>query len=133
MGEKNKLKNIFEIEPNNELFGKISYQISKEKAYILRRNKILSYISAGSSFMALIPMFIYTLIKLGQSGFYTYFSLMFSDISSLSIYWKELSITLVESLPVLSVLLLLSVFFVFLVSLMIISKNKVQINKLKYV
>lgn len=132
MEEKDKLHNIFDIEPRNELFSVISNRISNERAHIMRRNRVLSYILAISSFIASVFMFVYTFGKLSQSGFYTYFSLMFSDMASISIYWKELSITLIESLPVISVLLLLSVFFVFLLSLVVISKNRIQISNLKF-
>ncbi len=63
-----------------------------------------------------------------QSGFYEYLSLAFSDIRSIS-SWKEIALSIVESLPMASLLLSLGLVFVFVLSLNFISKNmKVQNN-----
>ncbi len=44
---------------------------------------------------------------MSESGFYQYLSLVFSGDTSLFIYWKEISFSLLESLPVLAVTALL--------------------------
>ncbi len=55
--------------------------------------------------------------NLVQSGFYEYFSLIFSNSSSLLSYWKELAFSIAESLPVMSIVLSLSLVFIFFLSI----------------
>ncbi|MFA6520526.1 MAG: hypothetical protein WCT44_02895 [Candidatus Paceibacterota bacterium] len=43
-----------------------------------------------------------------QSGFYEYISLMFSGDNVVFSYWKELSLSLVDSIPILGVIVFLS-------------------------
>lgn len=45
----------------------------------------------------------YTLSELSQSGFSSYLALLVSDGTALFAYWKELGITLAESLPLVGV------------------------------
>jgi hypothetical protein len=64
------------------------------------------------------------LLDFTQTGFYDYLSLIFS--SKISYFWKELSYSLIESLPLMSFLMFISVIFIFCISLKYILK---QINK----
>lgn len=48
-------------------------------------------------------------------GFYEYFSLIFSDSGFIAKYWKEYTLSLVDSLPILS--LVLSFFLLFILSI----------------
>ena len=52
-----------------------------------------------------------------QSSFYEYLSLAFSNIGSVSFMWRELSLTLAESLPMVSIILSLTLVLVFLSSM----------------
>lgn len=67
--------------------------------------------------LALIPAFSYTAHEFAASGFATYLSVLFSDSSVALSYWRELSLSLVESLPSVSLLILASLISVFLWSL----------------
>jgi len=60
---------------------------------------------------------------LAQSGFYEYFSLVFSDSGLILSVWKEFTFSLVESLPVLSIIFTLSLIFVFFLSLRYMAKQ----------
>jgi hypothetical protein len=62
---------------------------------------------------------------LAQSGFSEYFSLIFSDTSSMLSSWKELFFSLAESLPIISLISALSLLFIFFLSIKYIVK---QIN-----
>jgi hypothetical protein len=75
------------------------------------------------STLGLIPAFQMLLNNLAHSGFYEYFSLIFSDGGSMMTYWKEFSFSLVESLPTLSIVLTLSVLFVCFLSLRYLIKQ----------
>ena len=52
-----------------------------------------------------------------QSGFYDYFSLLFSSNGSLITYWKDFLLLLAESLPIMSIILSLTLIFIFFLSL----------------
>ena len=54
---------------------------------------------------------------LAQSGFYEYFSLIFSDSRLMLAYWKELAFSLAESLPIMSMIISLSLIFILFLSL----------------
>ena len=70
-----------------------------------------------ASLAGLIPAFKIMLSDLTQSGFYEYFSLIFSDGLTNSVYWKELSLSLAESLPAISIILTLSLVFISFLSI----------------
>ena len=69
---------------------------------------------ATSSFTALFFLSVSLFNNLIQSGSYNYASLLFSDIAAVSKYWKEFSLSFVESLPILGIIVFLSVTIVFL-------------------
>jgi hypothetical protein len=75
------------------------------------------------SSVGLIPAFQILLSDLTHSGFYEYFSLIFSDGGSMITYWKELSFSLAESLPIMSIVFILSLFFVVFLSLKYLFKQ----------
>lgn len=57
-----------------------------------------------------------------SSGFYDYLSLVFSNSKALY-FWKEITLSLAESLPVTNLILLLSSIFVFVLSLRYMARN----------
>jgi hypothetical protein len=86
-----------------------------------KRNTLLrlwAFSVAGlASFIGFIPALKALLNDLTQSGFYEYLSLAFSNGSSVSSYWKEFSLSIAESLPTMSIILSLSLVFIFFLSL----------------
>ena len=52
-----------------------------------------------------------------QSCFYDYLSLVFSDLGSISLYWKEFMYSLIEAIPAVSLTITLLLSFVLLISL----------------
>lgn len=85
----------------------------------------LGFVLFASS-MGLIPAFQILSSDLIHSGFYEYFSLIFSDGGAMLSYWKELSFSLAESLPTMSIVFTLSMLFICFLSLKYLIK---QINK----
>ncbi|MCX6787237.1 MAG: hypothetical protein NTY93_01790 [Candidatus Kaiserbacteria bacterium] len=55
----------------------------------------------------LIPAVSYALHEFYASGFYDYFSIFFSDSSMAAAYWRELLLSMAETLPSLAILFLL--------------------------
>ncbi len=105
------------IEPPERLCGNILGQIKLEE----RRTARLRLFFVGSvflaSFAALIPAFQYFIREFYQSGSYQYLSLLFSDGGAVLSYWKEFTLSIAESLPVLGITAVLATIFVFLGSL----------------
>lgn len=69
------------------------------------------------SLAALVPALQYAGQQFYASGFYDYFTLLFSDSSLALAYWRELGLSLLESLPSLALLLLIPIVAMLLWSL----------------
>ncbi|MBU0612228.1 hypothetical protein KKA39_01090 [Patescibacteria group bacterium] len=119
---------------------KIKYQPEKEltehifrKIDLLNRDKVnlgvyLFPVIGIISLIGFIPIFKILISDFTQSGFYEYVSLAFS-IEAISVSWKELAYSVAESLPTTSLILSLSIIFIFLLSLRLTLK---QITKGHY-
>lgn len=114
-----KLQKLFKqakYQPESRLSGDIWRVISIRE----RRTSILKSWSYGFvgvlSFIFLIPTINSLITQFAQSGFYQYLSLAFSDIGSISLYWKEFMSSLVEAIPATSLMLTFILFFILLVS-----------------
>ena len=77
-------------------------------------------LSAIASIPALVQ---YAVSSLYQSSFYTYLSLVFSDPDVVGQYWREFGLTLLESLPVVGIILCLIAAFALLMSLKLFARN----------
>jgi len=114
-----KLQKLFKqakYQPESRLSGDIwrVINIRDRKISII---KSWSYGFAGLlSFAFLIPTINSLIEQFSQSGFYQYLSLVFSDLGSISLYWKEFMSSLVEAIPVTSLMLTFLLFFILLVS-----------------
>jgi hypothetical protein len=93
----------------------------------ITRLKLWAFALIGfTSLVGLAPALRTLLSDLAQSGFYEYFSLIFSDSELILSYWKELFFSLAESLPTISIILTLSLLFICFLSLRYLMK---QISK----
>ncbi|MFA5840968.1 MAG: hypothetical protein WC847_01690 [Candidatus Paceibacterota bacterium] len=75
------------------------------------------------SIAGLIPAFKILLGDLAQSGFYEYFSLVFSDGTTVLSYWKEFIFSITESLPTMSIILSLSLIFTLFLSIKYVARQ----------
>jgi hypothetical protein len=66
------------------------------------------------SLAAIIPAFSYFISSFIQSSFYQYLSVIFSDGTSVLIYWKEILMSLAESVPFWPIIIFSAVLVVFL-------------------
>ena len=87
-----------------------------ERRKMLKKESVYALISI-ISFLSIIPSMIYLFNMLSSSGLYSYISLIFSDIETLS-YWKELSFSILESLPFFGIAIVLGMSGIFLWSLL---------------
>jgi hypothetical protein len=91
------------------------------------RLKLWAFSFAGLiSFLGLIPAWKALLSNLTQSGVYEYFSLIFSNGSSVLSYWKELALSIAESLPLMSIILSLSLVFILFLSLKYVTRQIIK-------
>ncbi len=104
-------------EPGSGLALEIWKSITLYEKRKARRRLWLSSAFGILSLSAAVPAILLALRDLASSGFYEYFSLAFSSGGAALRHWQELGMSLLESLPVLSVALSLSLLFVFLLSL----------------
>jgi hypothetical protein len=93
----------------------------------IARIKLWAFSFTGiASLAGLIPAWKILSSDLAQSGLYEYFSLVFSSGGSVFSYWRELSLSIAESLPTMSIILSLSLVFVLFLSLKYASKQIIK-------
>ena len=100
-----------------------SAQITKWKTFGYLGMSILSLSGSIFSIKILVGQFI-------KSGFYSYLSLAFSDSGVIATYWKEYTLSLVDSLPVVSLVLSFFLLFILFISIRRFSyqfKNRLSI------
>ena len=106
------------LKPPEELFGKIMERIHRqERLAALRKRLIIFSIGLAGSLAAFVPALRLMQQSLAESGFAQFFSLIFSDFGIVLTYWQNFALTLLESLPALSIAVFLVTIFVFLESL----------------
>jgi hypothetical protein len=112
-----------QIEPSKELLEKILKRIHHEERILVLRRVILFSITLIASAVGFIPAFKMLSADLAQSGFFNFFSLIFSDFSAVASYWKNFTLILLETLPAIAIVLFLALVLVFLQSLRLLAKN----------
>jgi len=98
---------------SGDIWGAIEYksaQITKWKKFGYLSVSVLSLSGSIFSIKSLIEEFI-------RLGFFNYLSLAFSDGGVIAKYWKEYTLTLVDSLPVVSLVLSFFLLFILFISI----------------
>jgi hypothetical protein len=112
-----------EIEPPKGLLEKIIKRIRREERLLVLRRVLIFSTTLICSVFGFIPATNMLLSDSNQSGFLRFFSLIFSDFSTVATYWQSFSLALLQTLPVISVVALLAILFVFLQSLRLLLRN----------
>lgn len=113
--------------PQN-LSGDILISINKQIRKSAQINFVLFSFLSVFSLIALIPALKYFISELYESGFQQYLSLIFSDGLVLLNYWKEFSLLLAESIPLISIALVLTFLLTLLSSIKFMLKNLKNIS-----
>lgn len=129
IGDLDKFLKITQIEPPEHLCGSILAHIELKKRQAARVKFAILGSLALASFVALLPIAQYALSGFNQSGFYQYFSILFSNRNIAVAYWKEISLSLAESLPVFELTIVLTTVLILFESLKLTFKNAKIINK----
>jgi hypothetical protein len=119
-------------EPSPELFIKIMKRIRREERFLaFKKIGALSTILA-LSLIAFIPAIKMLAQELESSGFIQFASLLFSDFEIVKSYWQSFSLTLLETLPALSLILCLVILLTFLQSVKALSKNIKAVSNINH-
>lgn len=120
------------IEPPQALLGDIFLRIEKEKKLVIIKRRV-SFFAVGLalSIVALVPAFKMVWDGISSSGFAQFLSLMFTDSALVMAYWQSFTFTLLESLPIFSIVIFLAITFTLLESARLLSRNIKIIHNLK--
>lgn len=116
-------QNLKRFEPSKKLRGCILARIYFKRKRSAAMRLAFSALAAVASLVAVIPSFQYAAREFSQSGFYRYFSLIFSDSGAVVASWREFALSLIETLPITEVAIFLATIFVFLISARLTAKN----------
>ncbi len=118
------LINMTKIELPEGIFERVMAHIRLEQRFltIKRRLMIFSFGFVGSA-IALVPVFKLTQSSFAESGFLHFISLIFSDFGITVSYWQSFAMSLLETLPAMSLAILLAVIFIFLESLRFLARD----------
>jgi cation transport ATPase len=111
------------IEPPKGLCEAILTRIESAKRRGARVRSGLFALLAMASGVALVPVWQYTTEQFYASGFSEYLTLIASDRSAVLPYWKEIGLSLIESLPSIALLVLIPILAALLWSLVRLVKN----------
>lgn len=120
------------IEPPKGLQSRILAKISMEEK---RFAKIKVWAFGGStavSFCASLWAIIYLVGSIKATGFWQYFSLIFSENGAMLAYWRELSFSLAESLPIVSLIIFLTTTCFFIWSVANVMKKDIGIFNMNF-
>ncbi|MCX6743001.1 MAG: hypothetical protein NT116_02075 [Candidatus Parcubacteria bacterium] len=111
-------------EPPNNLLGKIMQRIGEEKRLLTLKRRLFLF-SAGliGAITLFIPALKGVISGFSESGFIQYFSLLFSDAEIVLAYWQNYTLSLLETLPVVNLILLLATIFAILELLKLLVKD----------
>ena len=111
------------MNPPKGLLEKVLKRIHREERILVLRRIFIFSVTLAGSLIGLIPSFKMLLSDFSRSGFINFFSLMFSDFSTVATYWQNFMMILLESLPAVSLALFLSNLLIFLQSAKSLTKN----------
>lgn len=126
------LNPLWEHEPPKGLYQRVLTRIDGEERLrlIQRRLAFFSLVVIGSS-VALLPSLKAFTGSATESGFSTFLSLLFSDADILLAHWQSFSLALLETLPTVSAVVLLTVTTALLFSTRGLAKNLVALDAVR--
>lgn len=111
------------IEPSPELLGKIIQKIHREERILAIRKTAIFSVVFIFSLVGIVPSFRMLMSDFSNTGFFNFFSLIFSDFSMMTVYWKSFIMALLETLPAISLALFLAILLTLVQSIISLLKN----------
>jgi hypothetical protein len=120
------------IEPPEGLLQKIMNRIDREEKISSLRKRVFALAGGMIGSLAIFG-YVFNIARAtaAESGFFEYFSLVFSNPSIILTYWQNLSMTLLESFPATEIAVLLVLAFAIMQILKYASKDMKIINNLR--
>ena len=110
--------------PSYDLLGKIMTRISEERRLLILKRRLVVFLAGLlGSIILFIPALKGLISGFSQSGFFQYFSLLFSDAEIITTYWQNYALSLLETLPVMNLILFLAIIFAILELLKLLAKD----------
>jgi hypothetical protein len=116
------------VPPPKGFEGRVLSAIAGEESRFARIKKWAFGGSSLASFGLSVWAVIYLAGSIKQSGFGQYLSLIFSENGAVLAYWKELSLSLAESLPIFGVIMFLATVGLFIWSITKINYKKYELQ-----
>jgi hypothetical protein len=114
-------------EPPADLLGDVINGIARERRHLEKRWRImLLVITASGTIAAMAPILIMLKTAVAESGFWQYFSLIFSDLDIVMASWESYLASLLEALPVTGLILFFSILYVGLSLLKFVGTRKIR-------
>jgi hypothetical protein len=120
---------LIDVEPCAELHQRILSLIKKRQVRIARTITVAMGFLSALSLTGLVFAIQYTAAELSHSGFFQYFSLLFSDSSTVVSLWREFALSLADSLPVVGIIIVLSAAAALFASIKGLIKNNFRIKQ----
>ncbi len=95
-------------EPTGDFLNRVMGRIQREEKLMAAKRRII-FFSSGfvGSLIAFIPVFSSTQAEVAKTGFFRVLSLIFSDSGAVMSFFNQYLLSLLETLPVLNIILLL--------------------------
>lgn len=114
---------VEDLEPRAELLMRVNSAVDRaERRHVFVRAvafTVVAFVAVG----ALIPAWRELQAEVMQSGFVQFVSLLVSDFGLVATYWKEFSLSILESVPVLGITAVLGSVFTLLISLRFMARD----------
>lgn len=114
-------------EPSPDLLKRILNKIETEKCLTAKKQTFFFLSLLVISAIAFIPSYQMLKTESTASGLPGFVSLIFSDPEAVLVYWQEFFLSLVESLPVLSITIFLSTILMLLGSIKMAAQNMINV------
>jgi len=111
------------MEPREGLFEEIMGCIRKKRLFYAKCRMAAFFLLFVGSATAFLPVLRIAAVEFSESGFLEFISLLVSDSGVILVSWQNFLLALAESLPAVSLAMLLTVAMIFLRSFQIISKD----------
>ncbi len=115
-------------EPPAELLNSILVSVKgRTSSRVLIVRTVVSGALSLVAITALVPSLLIAQSEISRSDFYQFLSLLLSDTNTVMTFWKEFTLSLMESFPTLGMIAVLGSVFVFLVSVRFFIRDMVTI------
>ena len=120
------------LEPPKGFGAQIFNRINMEEKRLARIRIFAFGASTVASFAFSLWAVIYLVNSIKETGFSQYFSLIFSENGAVLAYWRELSLSLAESLPIVSLIVFLCAIGLFIWSFANVLKKDTGLFKMSF-